>query len=70
MDDDIQEIVIRLDTIIGKLERTAAHIRADFVQLTDVLKQIEELGHSTHHAQGYSLADLAEEGLKDVYRDK
>lgn len=29
----------------------------------EALEEIEELGHSTHHAKGYTLANIAKEAL-------
>jgi len=30
------------------------------------LKEIEKLGHTSHHARGYSLANIAKKALEEV----
>lgn len=38
--------------------------KARVVKLESVLRDIEIKGHTDYHARGYSLADIAGEGLK------
>lgn len=65
-----EELIARLNTSVDNLELKVKDIVVDYTRMIKVLARIRNLGHTTHHAKGFSLADIAQEELMRLLRKK